>query len=154
MSKLRVHSFSISIDGYGAGPDQDLENPLGVGGLQVFDWFFPTRTWQRMHGGEDGENGDIVVDAILAVFATVHTLPGASREEPVKHLKPANAERILEILIRPGPVPINGDGETVNAKFRHKKSLLSAVPECFPSGTMGSSESELGYVAFANHSTQ
>ena len=57
MSKLRVHSFSISIDGYGAGPDQDLENPLGVGGLKVFDWFFPTRTWQRMHGSEDGETG-------------------------------------------------------------------------------------------------
>ena len=55
MSKLRVHSFSISIDGYGAGPNQDLENPLGVGGLKVFDWFFPTRTWQRMHGNEDGE---------------------------------------------------------------------------------------------------
>jgi hypothetical protein len=50
MSKLLFHSFSISIDGYGAGPNQDLENPLGVGGLKVFDWFFPTRTWQRMHG--------------------------------------------------------------------------------------------------------
>ena len=57
MSRLRVHSFSISIDGYGAGPDQDLQNPLGVGGLKVFDWFFPTRTWQRMHGNEDGERG-------------------------------------------------------------------------------------------------
>jgi dihydrofolate reductase len=57
MSKLRVHSLSISIDGYGAGPNQDLENPLGVGGLKVFEWFFPTRTWQRMHGGEDGESG-------------------------------------------------------------------------------------------------
>jgi len=57
MSKVRVHSFSISIDGYGAGPDQDLENPIGVGGLKVFEWFFPTRTWQRMHGGEDGETG-------------------------------------------------------------------------------------------------
>ena len=57
MSKLRVHSFSISIDGYGAGPNQDLENPLGVGGRKVFDWFFPTRTWQRMHGNEDGETG-------------------------------------------------------------------------------------------------
>ena len=63
MSKLRVHSFSISIDGFGAGPDQDLENPLGVGGLRVFDWFFPTRTWQRMHGNEDGEPG--VDDAIV-----------------------------------------------------------------------------------------
>jgi dihydrofolate reductase len=57
MSLLRVHSFSISIDGFGAGPDQDLENPLGVGGLKVFDWFFPTRTWQRMHGNADGETG-------------------------------------------------------------------------------------------------
>src|SRR6266581_2143886 len=57
MSKLRVHSFSISIDGFGAGPNQDLENPIGVGGLKVFDWFFPTRTWQRMHGHQDGETG-------------------------------------------------------------------------------------------------
>jgi len=57
MSKLRVHSFSISIDGYGAGPNQDLEHPLGVGGPELFDWFFHTRTWQRMHGNEDGETG-------------------------------------------------------------------------------------------------
>jgi hypothetical protein len=57
MSKLRVSSFSISIDGFGVGPNQDTENPLGVGGLKVFDWFFPTRTWQRMHGNDDGETG-------------------------------------------------------------------------------------------------
>lgn len=57
MSKVRVHSFSISIDGFGAGLNQDLQNPIGVGGLQVFDWFFPTRTWQRMHGNADGEIG-------------------------------------------------------------------------------------------------
>lgn len=57
MSKLRVHTFSISIDGYGAGPNQDLEHPLGIGGPELFDWFFHTRTWQRMHGNEDGETG-------------------------------------------------------------------------------------------------
>lgn len=57
MSELLVKSFSISIDGYGAGPNQDLENPLGVSGLKVFDWFFPTRTFQRMNGNEDGETG-------------------------------------------------------------------------------------------------
>jgi dihydrofolate reductase len=57
VSRLRVHSFSISIDGYGAGPNQDLENPLGVGGPALFEWFFHTRTWQRMHGNEDGETG-------------------------------------------------------------------------------------------------
>src|SRR5437773_908160 len=55
MSKLRVHTFSISVDGYGAGPSQDLQNPLGVGGPALFDWFFHTRTWQRMHGNEAGE---------------------------------------------------------------------------------------------------
>jgi dihydrofolate reductase len=64
MSKLRVHSFSISIDGYGAGPNQDLEHPLGVGGPELFDWFFHTRTWQRMHGNEDSEAGPD--DAIAA----------------------------------------------------------------------------------------
>ena len=57
MSKLRVQSFAISIDGYGAGPSQDLQNPLGVGGPALFDWFFPTRTFQRMHHGADGETG-------------------------------------------------------------------------------------------------
>ena len=57
MSKLCVHSFSISIDGFGAGPNQELENPIGVGGTKVFDWFFPTRTFQRMHEAEDGETG-------------------------------------------------------------------------------------------------
>ena len=57
MSKLRVQSFAISIDGYGAGPNQDLQNPLGVGGPALFDWFFPTRTFQRMHHDADGETG-------------------------------------------------------------------------------------------------
>lgn len=50
MSKLRVSCFSMSIDGYGAGPDQSLEHPLGVGGLALHNWFFPTPTFQRMHG--------------------------------------------------------------------------------------------------------
>jgi dihydrofolate reductase len=57
VTKLRVSSFAMSTDGYGAGPDQDLENPLGVGGVALMDWFFPTRTWQQMHGNEGGETG-------------------------------------------------------------------------------------------------
>ena len=57
VSKLRVSSFAISIDGYGAGPNQDLENPLGVGGVALMEWFFPTRTWQHMHGNAGGETG-------------------------------------------------------------------------------------------------
>lgn len=57
MSRLRVHTFSVSIDGFGAGPRQDLEHPLGVGGPELFDWFFHTRTFQRMHGAGEGETG-------------------------------------------------------------------------------------------------
>jgi dihydrofolate reductase len=52
-----VHTFSLSIDGYGAGPGQDLEHPLGIGGPELFDWFFHTRTWRQMHGEEGGETG-------------------------------------------------------------------------------------------------
>jgi len=57
MSKLRVQSFAISIDGYGAGPNQDLQNPLGVRGPELMEWFFPTRVWRKMHGQDDGESG-------------------------------------------------------------------------------------------------
>lgn len=52
MAKLKVAAFSISIDGYGAGPDQSLENPLGIGGMALHEWFFPTRTFQAMRGKE------------------------------------------------------------------------------------------------------
>jgi dihydrofolate reductase len=58
MPRVRVHAFSISIDGYGAGPNQDRENPLGVGGLALHEWAFATRTFQRMFGnGEGGSTG-------------------------------------------------------------------------------------------------
>jgi dihydrofolate reductase len=54
MSRLIVKTFSISLDGYGAGPAQDLEHPVGVGGLELFDWFLQTRTWRATHGLPDG----------------------------------------------------------------------------------------------------
>jgi dihydrofolate reductase len=57
VSKLRVQSFAISIDGYGAGPGQDLQNPLGVNGPELMECFFHTRVWRRMHGYADGDTG-------------------------------------------------------------------------------------------------
>ena len=57
MSRLRVNSFAISIDGFGAGPNQSLGDPLGVGGLDLHRWFFPTRTFQKTHGKGDGTTG-------------------------------------------------------------------------------------------------
>ncbi len=57
MARVRVHNFTISLDGYGAGPRQSLERPLGVGGETLHGWFIPTRAFQRMHGGGDGTTG-------------------------------------------------------------------------------------------------
>lgn len=58
MSKLRVEGFTISLDGFGAGPNQDLNNPLGVGGTSLHGWAFATRTFQqRLFGGDGGETG-------------------------------------------------------------------------------------------------
>ena len=57
MSKVRVASFSVSLDGFGAGPDQDLQNPMGVGGMVLHAWAFPTRTFKKMQGGEGGSTG-------------------------------------------------------------------------------------------------
>lgn len=57
MTKLRVHSFSISVDGFGAAPGQDIDNPFGVGGLVVNEWRYPTRTFRQRTGNADGETG-------------------------------------------------------------------------------------------------
>ena len=55
MSRLVVRAFGVSLDGFGAGPDQSLENPLGVGGPALHQWFFHTRTFKAMQGGEGGD---------------------------------------------------------------------------------------------------
>jgi dihydrofolate reductase len=57
MSRLRVHSFGMSLDGYGAGPCQTLENPLGVGGPALHEWAFKTRTFHAIHGKDGGDTG-------------------------------------------------------------------------------------------------
>lgn len=54
MSKLRVACNTISLDGFAAGPNQSLENPLGEGGPSLHGWFFPTRTVQKMVFGKEG----------------------------------------------------------------------------------------------------
>jgi dihydrofolate reductase len=65
MSKVRVASFAVSIDGFGAGPDQSLEHPLGIGGVALHEWAFPTRTLrQRVFGQSGGSSG--VDDAFIA----------------------------------------------------------------------------------------
>jgi dihydrofolate reductase len=57
MSKLRVGNFSLSLDGFGAGPNQSLENPLGVNGMALHEWAFKTRTFRTMFGQQGGDTG-------------------------------------------------------------------------------------------------
>ncbi len=58
MSRIRVLCFSVSLDGFSAGPDQSLQHPLGVNGPELMQWYFPTRAFAAMHGqGADGETG-------------------------------------------------------------------------------------------------
>jgi len=57
VSKLNVRGFSLSLDGYGAGPEQSRENPLGRGGTAVHEWIFATRTWKKLVGQNGGETG-------------------------------------------------------------------------------------------------
>lgn len=57
MSKVCVRSFGVSIDGYGAGPNQDVQHPLGVHGPELMEWFVHTDVWKRMYGLGEGEKG-------------------------------------------------------------------------------------------------
>ena len=73
MSKVRVH-ISVSADGYVAGPDQSLENPLGVGGERLHDWVVALRAWREPHGLEGGEvnaSNRVVEESLANVGAEI-----------------------------------------------------------------------------------
>lgn len=57
MARIRVAGFGVSLDGFAAGTEQSLDHPLGKRGPELFQWFFPTRTFREMHGDSGGESG-------------------------------------------------------------------------------------------------
>jgi dihydrofolate reductase len=71
MAQVRVESFTISLDGYGAGRSQDLEHPLGLGGTELHQWALPTRTFQRMVFGADGGSTGLDEDFAARGFRNV-----------------------------------------------------------------------------------
>ena len=74
MPKLRVHNFSLSLDGYGAGPRQSRHDPLGVGGQQLHDWAFATQHFRKMIGADGGATGvddDFAAAGDAGIGATV-----------------------------------------------------------------------------------
>jgi dihydrofolate reductase len=84
MSNLRVHNIAVSLDGYMAGPDQSLENPLGVGGERLHEWVFRTRSARARHGMEGGDEG-IDHDFIAAGDENIgSTIMGRNMFSPVR----------------------------------------------------------------------
>jgi dihydrofolate reductase len=74
MAKLRVHNLAVSVDGYAAGPNQDIDNPLGAGGPQLHEWVFATRTGRRMlglDGGDQGLDDKFLAEGDLGIGATI-----------------------------------------------------------------------------------
>jgi dihydrofolate reductase len=74
MSRVRVGAFSVSIDGFGAGPRQDIDNPLGVRGMELHTWFFNTVVFRRMHnqpGGAEGIDNDFAAESFRNVGAWI-----------------------------------------------------------------------------------
>lgn len=73
VSKLRL-KISLSLDGFVAGPDQSVENPLGLGGMRLHQWAFALEEWREMHGqsgGEDNESGRVVKESMANIGATI-----------------------------------------------------------------------------------
>jgi hypothetical protein len=78
MPKVRVHNFTISLDGYAAGPDQSLDNPLGVGGTRLHDWAFATRSGRRTHGMDGGDEASTTSSSREATSASAPPSWGAT----------------------------------------------------------------------------
>ena len=89
MTRVRVESFTISLDGYGAGPNQDINNPLGVGGTDLHQWAFPTRTFQRALFGKDGDTTGVDEEFAARGFRNVGAwILGRNMFEPIRGPSP------------------------------------------------------------------
>ena len=89
MTRVRVESFTISLDGYGAGPNQDVSNPLGIGGTDLHHWLLPTRTLQRALFGKDGGTTGVDEDFASRGFQNVGAwILGRNMFGPIRGLWP------------------------------------------------------------------
>ena len=105
MSRLLVRNFSISLDGYGAGPYQDLDHPLGIGGSQLHEWVFATRSGSQMIGREGGSEGlddDFFSERGTGVGATImgRNMFGPIVARGARASGPAGGERIPPFITR------------------------------------------------------
>ena len=123
MPKLRVHNFAMSLDGYAAGPDQSLDNPIGVGGSRLHEWVFATRAGRQMLGMQDGEagldnefiaRGDVGIGATIMgrnMFGPIRGRMGQRRVEGLVGDTPPYGHAVFVLTHHPHP-PIAMQGGT------------------------------------------
>lgn len=120
MSKLRVHCFGVSLDGFGAGPNQSLNDPLGVGGEDLHQWFFPTRAFQKMQGKSGGTTFHFVTDGIHAALQSAREAAGGLDVRlgggPATVRQYLQAGLIDELHVAVSPI-ILGGGENLFARI-------------------------------------
>jgi hypothetical protein len=93
MSKIKVTNFTISLDGFGAGTNQSMKEPLGIGGEELHTWMFPTKRFRAMSGKNDGTEGldnDFVEKALMPLLVCSFEMSGSV---------PTIEMKILSVLI-------------------------------------------------------
>src|SRR6266576_3907767 len=123
MTRVRVEGFTISLDGYGAGPNQDIRNPLGVGGTDLHQWSVPTRTFQRTLFGADGGTTGIDDDFAARGFKNVGAwILGRNMFGPIRGSWPRHE---LERLVGGQPTVSRSNG---CATYKWKLSRPAFLP--------------------------
>jgi dihydrofolate reductase len=155
MASLLVRGFSISLDGYGAGPNQSLENPLGVGGESLHDWLVSTRTFNRMQrkeGGDTGIDEDFAARSMAGIGAWIL---GRNMFGPIRGPWPDESWRgwwgknppyhaPVFVLTRHKRPPLEMEGGTV---FHFVTEGIHAALECARAAAGGQDTRLLGGVA-------
>ena len=137
MTKVRVAGFSISLDGFGAGPQQSLENPLGKRGLELHQWFFGTRTFQAMFGKGGGSDGVDEAHAHRSV-STEKRVRDARLQGIAVADKGANLLARRVVVQREAQIPITTSRPTVVEPLQTPKSTdaggaaADSFPRCGP----------------------
>jgi dihydrofolate reductase len=137
MTRVRVESFAISLDGYGAGPNQDLNNPLGIGGTDLHQWFIPTRTSTTLTSASAWRNSTIIRDNVVDAVRRLKEQPGKNillDGSSVLAQTLAQNDLIYEYALHVYPLVLGGGKRLFPAGKRLNLTLVETSP--LPTGVV------------------